>query len=152
LDAANAGLAAATNRCRQLEGAAGVRELLALAGRTGEPGEGGLAAALSQQLDAAHAQLQQATPRLAAAEVTVQHQQKHIQQLANELQAAQAAATAAQECTEVLQLLSVRLQAGLKQQAALQGAQQLATSHQVGVAGGACGMGGCLKQGGLRRA
>lgn len=69
--------------------------------------EESLAAALSQQLEAAQAQIQQLAPRVAAADVTVQQQRRHIQQVAGELQQAEAARVAAEERAEVLQVRTV---------------------------------------------
>jgi chromosome segregation ATPase len=63
-----------------------------------------LVGALAQQLEEAQAQLAVVAPQAAAAEVHVQQQQRHVQQLAGELQAAKAAQKAADEKGEVLQV------------------------------------------------
>lgn len=66
-----------------------------------------LAAVLSQQLEAAQAQVQQLAPQVAASEVVLQQQRRHIQQLSVDLQQAQAGTAAAQERVEVLQVRTV---------------------------------------------
>jgi hypothetical protein len=63
-----------------------------------------LVGALAQQLEEAQAALAVVAPQAAAAEVHVQQQQRHLQQLAGELQAAKAAQKAAEERGEVLQV------------------------------------------------
>lgn len=64
----------------------------------------GLARALAQQLDDALSQAAQLSPALAASEAVVQQQQRHIQQLAAEVEQAQQAQRAATDRAQVLQV------------------------------------------------
>ncbi|WIA37399.1 hypothetical protein OEZ86_014324 [Tetradesmus obliquus] len=125
LDSSTAGLAAAKERVRRLEAAEGLTQALAaVAGPDrGEPGDLGsdLVGALAQQLEEAQAALAVVAPQAAAAEVHVKQQQRHVQQLAGELQEARAAQKAAEERGEVLQVLNVQLQSEVKRMAALAG-------------------------------
>lgn len=82
---------------------------------------GDLVGVLSQHLDNAQAKVAALAPRLAASEAVVQQQQRHIQQLAADLDRAQHARSAAVDRGDVLQVLNVQLQTEVKRLAALAG-------------------------------
>lgn len=87
---------------------------------------------LSQQLEDAQSQVTALSPKLAAAEAAVQQQQRHIQQLAADLQQAKGARSAAAERGEVLQVLNVQLQAEVTRLAALAGVHLRDWAGQAG--------------------
>lgn len=98
---------------------------------------GDLVGVLSQQLKDTQAHITALAPKLAAAEAAVQHQQRHIQQLAAELEQAKSGRSAAAERSEVLQVLNVQLQAEVTRLAALAGVQARDWADDTGAAAAA---------------